>query len=378
MSRVGERLRKLVVRSGGGVLRPVYVSVYELVARAVGAYVRRVNRDAAVYATSSLATGELVPGVSDLDIAVVAPAGPTPGSARRALEARRDRLWRLVPPLGRYVWVAVYEEEELARAQTVSRRQPATADGETLFFGPKPLVDDLNLSSRPGFPGRVHTWRLLAGAERRGERRLRSRAEDRLAAWAELQAWWLWAVQACLDPSTPGRPSLCVKLVAEPCRVLLWLQHGEELTTRVQVLERALELLPSEREAITAAIELRDRLTRSPEPPLDEFLPVFVRLSARIAALLSNEPSTSARRPSGSNGAAPTSSHSARKISSSSGRLRATGRRHFSRSPTGGASSRRSSPMSAWSRWRPIPAIQKRSPRRRERGARRLRSAQEP
>ncbi len=287
MRRLGERLRKLVVRSGGGVLRPVYVSVYELVARAVGAYLRRSNARAAVYATSSLATGELVPGVSDLDLAVVVPSEGPPGSARRALESRRDRLWRLVP-FGRYVWVAVYEEKELASAQTACLAQPAD-DGNTLFFGRKPLADDLKLSSRPGFPGRVHTWRLLAGTERRGEQRRRSRSEDRLAAWLELQSWWQWAVQACLDPTTPGRASLCVKLVAEPCRILIWLEHGEELPTRRRVLERALELVPSEREAIAGAIELRDRLTRSPKPPLDRVLPVFVRLTAQIAALLSNE-----------------------------------------------------------------------------------------
>jgi len=286
--RLGERLRKLVVRSSDGVLRPAYVSIYELVARAVGAYLRRINTRAAVYATSSLATGELVPGVSDLDLAVVVPPHGSPGSARQALEARRDRLWRLLPPLGRYVWVGVYEDHELSRAQTVSLAQPVD-NGNALFFGRKPLVDDLNLSSRPSFPGRVHRWRLLAGDERRGEARRRSRAEDRLAAWVELQAWWQWAVQACLDPTTPGRASLCVKLVAEPCRILLWLQNGEELPTRRQVLARALEVLPSERDAITAAIELRDRLTRSPKPPLDQFLPAFVRLSALIAALLSKE-----------------------------------------------------------------------------------------
>lgn len=288
MSSLAERLRRLLVRSGGGVLRPVYVRLYVLVARAVAAYLRRANPAAAVYATSSLATGELLPGVSDLDLAVVVPAGDAAGTTRRALEARRDRLLRRVPFLQPVLWAAVYEDAELERAQTVCLAQPPSGE-QTLFFGENPLADGLKLSSRPGFPGRVHTWRLLAGDERRGDQRRRSREEDRLAAWLELQSWWQWAIQACIDPTTPGRASLCVKLVSEPCRVLLWLEHGEELPTRRAVLERSLELLPGEREAITEAIELRDRLTRSPSPQLDRFLPIFVRLTGRIASLLAGE-----------------------------------------------------------------------------------------
>jgi predicted nucleotidyltransferase len=283
-------LRRLLARSGGGALRPLYVGGYRLVARAVAAYLRRSNGAASVYATSSLATGELVPGVSDLDLAVVVPRDRSPGAARQALESRRDRLWRLVPFLAPYVWVAVYEEEELARAQTVSLAQTASgSDGQTLFFGRSPLADDLTLSSRPGLPGRVHTWKLLSGADLRGAPRPRSRDEDRLAAWLELQAWWLWAVQACLDPSTPGRSSLCVKLVAEPCRILLWLQHREELQSRRAVLERARELLPSEHEAIAEALALQGQLSRSPAPPLERCLPALLRLTARVASLLADE-----------------------------------------------------------------------------------------
>lgn len=286
---IGERLRRVVARGGGGFLEPVLTGAYETVARTIALYLRLGNRRASVYATSSLATGEIVPAVSDLDLGVVVPAASATGAARQALERRRDRLFRLVPALGRLAWVAVYEQQELAQAETVCLMQPAAGPRPvTLFFG-SPLADDLEVSSRPGFPGRVHTWRLLTGTERRSPRRQRSRAEDRVAAWLELQAWWRWAVQGCLEPDTPGRASLCVKLVAEPCRILLWLEHGEELPTRRAVLERARELVPSEEDAITEAIALRELLPRSPRPPLDRFVPVFLRLTQRIATLLLQE-----------------------------------------------------------------------------------------
>jgi hypothetical protein len=287
---LAESLRRGLAAAAGGRLQPGAARAYELAARTVGAYVARGSLAGSVYATSSLATGEIVPGVSDIDLAVVVRADGRPGLARQVVERRRDRLSRLVQPVMRHIWVAVYEEEELAHAQIPCLALPAQGrDDPTLFFGPAPLADGLELSSRPGMPGRVHTWRLLKGAERRPESQRRSRPEDRLAAWLELQAWWRWAIQACVEPDTPGRASLCVKLVAEPHRILLWLQHGDEVGSRRAVLERALELLPEEGEALEDALCLQRRLSRSPKAPLDRFLPTFVRLTKRVAALLEAE-----------------------------------------------------------------------------------------
>ncbi len=108
---IGERLRRAAARGGGGFLEPVLTGAYETVARTIALYLRLGNRRVSVYATSSLATGEIVPAVSDLDLGVVVPAASTTGAARQALERRRDRLFRLMPPLGRLAWVAVYEEQ---------------------------------------------------------------------------------------------------------------------------------------------------------------------------------------------------------------------------------------------------------------------------
>lgn len=276
-----ERLRRALARSGDGPLRPAWVGVYWLVARLAAAQLRKGNASASVYATSSIATGELVPGVSDLDLAVVVPNGGRP-----RVEQRRDRLSRLLGPLAPHLWVAVYEERDLERAQVPGVAAPVD---RTLFFGADPLPDDLELGSRPGVQGRLQSWRVLAGADRRPRLHPRSRAEDRVAAWLELQAWWKWAVQAALEPQTPGRASLCVKLVAEACRIVLWLEHGEAHATRRAVLERALVLVPEERQAIEDALALQQRLAESPEAPLVGFLPVFVRLTRRVAATLTRE-----------------------------------------------------------------------------------------
>jgi hypothetical protein len=288
---LAERLRRAIARTGRGPLEPFWALAYELSARVAAAYVTRGHAGAAAYATSSLATGEILAGVSDLDLAVVVPAGERPGAARARVESRRARLWRVLGPLGRHVWIAPYEDAELAAAQSPCLTL-APGSERTLYFGPSPLVDELELTTRPGMPGRLHTWRRLSGPERRPPLRTRSRDEDRVAAWLELQSWWRWAFEACLAPGTPGRAALCVKLVAEPCRILLWLVHGEEARSRRRALERALEQLPEESAAIERALALQRALPRSPVAPLAETLPVFVRLTARIARLLQAETDT--------------------------------------------------------------------------------------
>ena len=77
-----------------------------------------------------------------------------------------------------------------------------------------------------------------------------------------------------------------VKLVAEPCRIWLWLTRRERYDRRRDALVRAADLLPDEREAIGATLALHDALPREPEPPLNDSLAALVRLSALVVAEL--------------------------------------------------------------------------------------------
>jgi hypothetical protein len=108
----------------------------------------------------------------------------------------------------------------------------------------------------------------------------------RLASWLELQFWWRYAFTACVDPRGPRLPYLCVKLVAEPARIWLWLAHGEQLFSRTEALNRALRRLPEEEDTFRRALELHRALSTSPQPPLAEMLPHLVRLSSLIAGEL--------------------------------------------------------------------------------------------
>jgi hypothetical protein len=141
---------------------------------------------------------------------------------------------------------------------------------------------------RPGLYGAALDWRLMSGPDRLPVPGARDAQARRLAAWLELMYWWQWAAPAFADPG-PRTASLCVKLVSEPARIWLWLAHGWQGDDRPHVLREALDRLPEEEAGLRLALALHHELARSPDPPLDQILPMLLRLSARIAARLAEE-----------------------------------------------------------------------------------------
>src|SRR4051812_10498025 len=100
-------LRRLVVRTSGSPLRPLWSSSHALAARAVAAYLRSGNEAVASYAKRSFAVGDVAPGRSDIDLAFVVAGGP--GKSERAIEAvwRRWRRLARIPVLERAVDLSV-------------------------------------------------------------------------------------------------------------------------------------------------------------------------------------------------------------------------------------------------------------------------------
>src|SRR5205823_157813 len=129
----------------------------------------------------------------------------------------------------------------------------------------------------------------VAGRDRRPPVRPYDAQLRRVAVWLALQSWWRFAFSGCLNPAGPRTPSLCVKLVAEPVRCWLWLVGGERKETRRSALERGLEVIPEEEDALRAALALEGSLSSGREPALGEFLAFLVRMSSRIAERLELE-----------------------------------------------------------------------------------------
>jgi hypothetical protein len=255
--------------------------LYGATTRAIAWWLLRPFPGSSVYLRAGLARGDVVYGLSDLDLALVVPD-------RDAVMARRERLFRRFPLLRRLVHAAVYEEGQLETAVSASPLPTCPLD-LVLYSGPSRLVDSALLGVRFAPRGPASDWRLVRGPDRRPAAHPPDRQQLRVAAWLELQFWWRQAFLACAAPRGLWRSYLCLKLVAEPLRILLWLEDGLDLRTRADVLERARELVPEESEAIERAQLLRSTLADDGDAPLAAYLPVLVRLSERIAATLAEE-----------------------------------------------------------------------------------------
>jgi predicted nucleotidyltransferase len=268
------RLQALVLRTGTGPLGPIWRALYAALVWSIAACLRRGRPDTTVYVGGSLGFGEPVPGLSDVDVIAVC-AGDA-----RPIRDRWRRVVRCVPLLHRVAAdVFVYSEEELRRAAA-----PCSISPET-FVRHDDVHDAAGLAVRPGPFGATREWRRLAGPERRPV--LTHDAQSRrLAAWLELQFWWRFAFEAAADSAAPTVPFLCVKLIAEPARLWLWLEHDQALFRRRDVLREASAALPQEREAYALALALQRDLPRGPRPPLAQALASLTRQSALLAGLM--------------------------------------------------------------------------------------------
>ena len=276
--RAGQRA---LLRVRNPALRSLVQLGYRGAARAATAYIVRGERDAAVYVRGSLGTAEFVPGLSDVDLAYVL---GSPAGASRA-RARRLRLGKLRLPLLLLDWPRVYDEaalRDLAGASTYTWGLGTTA--RSVYADED--VDVLRTLHRPGLYGQTADWRLVRGPDRRPHEPDRDAQARRAAAWLELVYWWRLAPLACVNPTLPRAADLGVKIVAEPARILLWLEHGERVETRGDALRRALAVLPEEEAALRLALELQRTLPETPRPPLAELFPAMVRISTRIADVI--------------------------------------------------------------------------------------------
>jgi predicted nucleotidyltransferase len=287
-------VHRVLLRTARTPLARVWAPAYRVIARVWAAFLVRGERGAAAYARGSVGADDLVPGLSDIDVAVVlSPDRGGRGVARERVTGRWTRLLRAFRPTDLLLdYPLVYEEDELrevagATALTYGLDEPG--ERRAAYNGDGVSEDRIRLLERPGLYGATDDWRLLTGPDRRPPEPARDAQLRRIAAWLELLSWWRWVFSVCVDPSGPRTADLCVKLVAEPARIWLWLAHGERAGGRSDVLHRALRRMPEEAEPFRRALELRRSLPDSPEPPLAEVLPVLVRLSARIAGLIAAE-----------------------------------------------------------------------------------------
>jgi len=294
-SRIALALQRIVLRLERKPLRRLLAFAYRGIARATGAYLTRSERDAAVYVRGGVGAGDFQPGLSDIDLAIILPDDPAAGRTAERVKDRWERVARTLPFLQALVDLPrVHEDAELmdlvpSSAFTYGLDDSGSDGRRAGYFGDRSSLDLVRTLERPGLYGATEDWTLLTGPDRRSLEPGRDSQARRIAGWLELVWTWRAAFLTIAEPSMPRTADACVKLVADPARIWLWLADGERASGRADAIRRALWRIPEEEPALRRALELHRALPRLPRAPLAELLPAALRLSARVAALIGDQ-----------------------------------------------------------------------------------------
>ena len=295
-------LQRLILRSARSPLRPLWRLFYRAVEFAGAAYLVHGERRAAVYARSAgVDSSDFLPGLSDVDLVVVAARDDAgPGVAEARIKRRWARLSTPVP------WISlvldhprVHEQEDLdsiAGTSILDHGLDAETPPDNVFLGARANFDTQRALLRPGMFGAFHGWRRVRGPDRRPAVEQPDPLARRTAAWLELTYMWRLAVTSCMDPGTPRSADVCLKLVAECARCWLGAAHGTLTGDRGETLEAALALMPEEEPGLRRALALRRELPTVRVAPWEELLPTALRITARVAALLAEDGEGETRR----------------------------------------------------------------------------------
>lgn len=256
-------LQRFAVRSGRGPLGRLWALVYASFERLIPAFILR-GRDGSAYVRGGTGRDQPIWGLSDIDVfCIVAEDREGRGVAREACRERWRTLHERFPLLNSFFDAGVYEESDVAEEVgepylTFGLDAPPDAPraARALYYDGRPGSGDLSLHARPGLFGPLLDWRLAYGAPRLPPTPAQDADRRRIGAWSELQFWWTAAFTRCSDPTHASTSYLAAKLIAEPLRILLFLDHGLQIWRRPEVLAAALERYPRHREAALLAREL--------------------------------------------------------------------------------------------------------------------------
>lgn len=284
-----DRLRRLVILTSRGPLAPVWSLAYRIAARVVARRLRG-GEEVAVYARAGFARGEQVPGLSDIDLAVIAPDEAAVRRARERWATLRERL----SALGRLV--ECFHIETPAAVAGAARHSVLTHGLDAQSAG----TPHVRMQERPVLAGQLSDWRRLAGPDLLPQAPTSWSEEQRPAvAWLDLQYWWRHAFVVAPGPDVPWLAASCVKLVAEPLRIALWLEDGDPRGTKQEVLAEGLRAMPELAPGLRHAQDLWRRLHREPQPDLDLVIETLHGTTRRVAATLERlaaaEPTTAVR-----------------------------------------------------------------------------------
>ncbi|MBI1357926.1 MAG: hypothetical protein GC160_26610 [Acidobacteria bacterium] len=261
-------MRRLILVTSRQPLLGLYRGLYRAAAVAAARFVGRDPGVLSVYVRRGLAKGETVPGISDIDLAVITDPSD-PGANDRAL-ARYQRAKRLLPLLD--------ESPEILDRPTLSANCSTTRHRYRLAEGRQ-------------------TWQVLYGADDRAALPAAEAGSLQSSLYQELRYWWTlfnWQIlrpgEARWDPVV--RNAVCYKVVVELFKVRLALLEGTLLFGRREVLARVGPSLDEAERAMAERLRRMadQRFLRDDPTLLEDCFALVLRLLDRLHARLMHSP----------------------------------------------------------------------------------------
>lgn len=262
-SSVKDSIQRIVISTNFFPFPYIYRKIYELSVAFATLLFRRVDGVLAIYLRRGLAKGEVVHGLSDIDLAVIVKDDGVKGLlTKKRVRAIYNSLSHLIPLFG-------------------------SGDKELGVYSYSEL---LNLFNDYGFykyrfnEGR-QTWRLLFGEDLV---KAFPELEDTalyLPATEELKTWWA-LLNAELAPASRlplfRRRYLWYKAIAEASKIYLFVCHGESVGSREAALVRVKDYLSHEQSRRIEKVQSYLRhLTSKEDLIADELLILFIMLVSK-------------------------------------------------------------------------------------------------
>jgi len=262
-SSVQDLIQRIVVNTSFFPFSYFYRKVYDLSVIVASLLLRRVDGVLAIYLRRGLAKGEIVYGLSDIDLAVIVKDdGVKVQSTKKRVRAIYNNLSRFIPLFGSGdKELAVYSYSEFLS-----------------------LFNDYGFYKYRFNEGK-QTWRLLYGEDLL---RALPELEDKalyLPATEELKTWWALLngeISSAFTPPLFQRKYLWYKACAEASKIYLFVCHGKNVGSRETALTQVKSHLSREQSShIDKVQSYLKKLTSKEDVITDELLAVFITLVSK-------------------------------------------------------------------------------------------------
>ena len=255
-------IQRLVVNTSIPPFTYLYQIIYDLSVRVAALLLRRIDGVLTVYLCRGLAKGEIVYGLSDIDMIVIL-NDRAEQTVKEKVRTVYDRLSRFIPLMGSGdKELGVYSASEFVN-----------------------MYQDYDFY-RYRFNEGKHTWRLLSGEDVVKNLPPAEESGLYLPATEEMKAWWIFLNDAELDPgsndSLMKKKYLWYKAIAEAAKIYLLVCQGERTGSRVDALLKLKDYLGSEEQHQIERLRgyLR-RLTSREDLISDELMSLFITLTGK-------------------------------------------------------------------------------------------------